>query len=292
MNSSGSKVDVPILWIENSQSDAPVIVLCPGLAMSAAKYQKFGESLRNKGFHVAVCELRGQGGYVPGSGRTEDHGLAEIVGIDMPAVLEAVKSRFPGSGIVLAGHSLGGCVASLAAAVRSASSDSLVGVVTVATSTGYYKFLGKKQALLILCQTVAAKLVMSIYGYYPGDRRGFGGIQPKTLMQQWAAMARTGDLHISEITKAENLVQGLSKPVLVIGIEGDQVAPPAAVDHFAGKFLAARVTRCEVPLEDQRGLKDSSWISRSPHSSWVKRPDAVAEQVKLWFSTAKTSVQQ
>ncbi len=148
MNSSGSKVDVPILWIENSQSDAPVIVLCPGLAMSAAKYQKFGESLRNKGFHVAVCELRGQGGYVPGSGRTEDHGLAEIVGIDMPAVLEAVKSRFPGSGIVLAGHSLGGCVASLAAAVRSASSDSLVGVVTVATSTGYYKFFGEEAGVI------------------------------------------------------------------------------------------------------------------------------------------------
>lgn len=286
MSSRSPKVDVPILWIENSRSDAPVIVLCPGLAMSASKYRGFGESLRNKGFHVAICELRGQGEYTPGSGRTEDHGLAEMVGTDVPAVLEVAKSRFPDSDIVLAGHSLGGCVAALTAAVGSTASNSLVGVVTVATSTGYYKVLGKKQALLILCQTAAAKLVMSMWGYYPGDRRGFGGIQPKTLMQQWADMARTGDLYI------EHLVHELSKPMLVIGIEGDQVAPPAAVNHFAGKFLAARVTRREISLEHQRGTKDSSWISRTPHSSWVKWQDAVAEQIEQWYLTVKTTVHQ
>lgn len=277
MTSSNPKqLSVPILWIENAQDDAPVAVVCPGLGMSASKYRKFGETLCRNGFHVSICDLRGQGEYAPRSGRSHDHGMAEIVGDDMTEVLAAVENRFPDSEILLVGHSLGGRIVSLAAARRRASGAPVAGVATVASSTSYFTFFGKR-APLVLFQTAAMKLVTRICGYYPGDRLRFGGIQPPTLMEQWADMAQTGKLRISEMPDAEDLIESLDRPVLVIGLDGDQLAPKAAVDHFAGKFLAAHVTRCEIPSGGHPG--------RLPHSSWIKRPDGVAAQITQWFST-------
>lgn len=278
MTSSNSKrFSVPILWFENVRGDAPVAVVCPGLGMAASKYQKFGEALRKNGFHVAICDLRGQGDYAPRSGRSHDHGIAEIVSDDMTEVLTAVENRFPDSEILLVGHSLGGRIMSLVAAIRRASGAPVAGVASVASSTSYFTFFGKR-APLVLFQTSAMKLVTRICGYYPGDHLRFGGIQPTTLMKQWADMAQTGRLRISEMPDAEDLIEAIDRPVLVIGIEGDQLAPKAAVDHFAGKFLAAHVTRYEIPSEDRPG--------RLPHSSWIKRPDGVAAQITHWFSTA------
>lgn len=274
-SSNPKRFGVPVLWFENAQDDAPVAVVCPGLGMAASKYQKFGEALCKNGFHVAICDLRGQGEYMPRSGRSHDHGISEIVSDDMVEVLAAVEKKFPDSEILLVGHSLGGRIVALVAALRRSSGTPVAGVATVASSTSYFTFFGKR-APLVLFQTAVMKLVTRVCGYYPGDRLKFGGIQPPTLMEQWADMAQTGKLRISQIPEAENLIEAIDRPVLVIGIDGDQLAPKAAVDHFAGKFLAAHVTRCEIPSGDLPG--------RLPHSSWIKRPD-VAAQITQWFST-------
>lgn len=57
----GTTVPVSLFESAEPRSDIPVIVVFPGLGIPAGYYQLLAKSLNERGFHIAIAELRGQG---------------------------------------------------------------------------------------------------------------------------------------------------------------------------------------------------------------------------------------
>lgn len=270
----------PILWQDHPDPNAPAVLLLPGMGIRAAYYRPFTEQLARRGFHTATLELRGQGtrGRVPRHGT--DHGLYELTAVDLPAALTAVHARHPNSPILLIGHSLGGHVATLYAATTA---DAVRGIVTIAADSPYHRAHGARGPLVLTATHTAALLARTL-GYFPGDHQALGGLgrQPRTLMVEWAHLARSGRYAIRRLPAAETRAAAARLPLLAVSIEGDRIAPPTSVDHLAAKLPNANTQRWHYS-------RQASEADRLTHVNWVHRADGLADQISTWWAQSHRS---
>ncbi|WP_278261687.1 alpha/beta fold hydrolase [Nocardia sp. AG03] len=247
----------------------PVIVIVPGLAVPGEFYEYFGGQLAARGFDVAIGELRGNGDS-PRPDTDSTYGYHELVSVDFPAMLQAVRDRFPGSTPYLLGHSMGGQLAALyAARVR----GRLGGLILVASGTPYYRGYRGVLAPGVLVGTAAVAVAANLTGFWPGDllgKRAYGR-QSKVLMSDWARLARTGRfVPVGADIDYEERMTRLKFPVLSITVTGDELAPQSSADHLLSKLPAAEVTR---------------WLQPEAlgHNGWITNPDSTVDAVEKWL---------
>jgi predicted alpha/beta hydrolase len=188
------------------------------------------------------------------------------------------RQRFAASPLFIGGHSLGGHVTALYAALAPA--GELAGVFGVAAGSTYFRGWRGLAALRILGLTQAAGAVSLALGYFPGQRVGFAGLEPRTQMTDWARAARTGrfaprgdaydyEAHMAEVTL----------PALAVSIGDDDYAPSSAARQLYGKLVRARLEFAELPVA-------AFGRSRVGHFSWVKTPEPVVARVRTWIDGA------
>ncbi|MGW4633391.1 alpha/beta hydrolase family protein [Nocardia sp. NPDC004415] len=247
----------------------PVVVIVPGLAVPGEFYEYFGGQLAARGFDVAIGELRGNGDS-PRPGTDSTYGYHELVSVDFPAMLQAVRDRFPGSTPYLLGHSMGGQLAALyAARVR----GRLGGLILLASGTPYFRGYRGVLAPGVLVGTAAVAVAANLTGFWPGDllgRRAYGR-QSKVLMSDWARLARTGRfVPVGADIDYEERMTRLKFPVLSITVTGDELAPQSSADHLLSKLPAAQVTR---------------WLQPEAlgHNGWITDPVSTVDAVEKWL---------
>ncbi|WP_427384068.1 alpha/beta hydrolase family protein [Janibacter sp. G56] len=259
--------------VEGGGQDDPVVVLLPAMGIPAGYYGPFLTALAEHGVAAVTADFPGQGESRPLAGRAVDYGYGHLAREFVPQMLEAVGENFPGRPIVLAGHSLGGHVALAHLALESVAD--VRGLVIIGSGAPYWRSYARP--LRILAQTQAIALVARVRGHWPGHRLGFGGRQPRALMLEWAAFARTGHL-VPRGTKAA-MTAGLAAlrlPVLIVDLDNDHLAPPRAVDALIGMIPGASVERwtaLRVPGSTARPMD---------HYTWARDPEGVADRVADW----------
>lgn len=114
-------------------------------------------------------------------------------------------------------------------------------------------------------------------GYLPGHRFGFGGLEAKNVIRDWARQGRTGKYEIlgSELNY-DALLRAIELPVISISIEGDFFAPASAVRHLAGKMKNAEVTLVHLKPEALN-------LKRKYHFSWAKKPENLISMILDWM---------
>ncbi|MFC6013564.1 alpha/beta fold hydrolase [Nocardia lasii] len=248
----------------------PVVVIAPGLAVPGEFYEYFGHRLAACGFDVAIGEMRGQGESTHRPDADSAYGYQELVTVDFPAVLAAVRTRFPASTPYLLGHSMGGQLSAMyAARVR----GRLGGLILIASGTPYFR--GYRGVLVpgMLVGTAAVAVASNLAGFWPGDllgKRAYGR-QSKVLMSDWARLARTGRfVPVGADIDYDERMSRLKFPVLSITVEGDDLAPQSSADHLLSKFPDARITR---------------WFQPEPlgHNGWITNPDSTVDAVEKWL---------
>lgn len=250
---------------------APSLLWLPAMGVPAPYYRKLGAALAERGITVLVLELRGQGDSQPRSGRESDYGYQHLCEVDTAAAVEALREASGGGPTFLGGHSLGGHIAVLHAAHAVQKPD---GVVLVAAQNPYfrgYSGLGRLRMLLAPPLMVA---ITRVWGYWPGDRFGFGGRQPKRLIEEWAEVCRTGQWPSSGEWDHRAAMSSVHFPLLAVSIEGDPDAPAAAVDRLCSQLPACDVKRCAYRPERS---------AASGHLRWARAAaDPIAERVAGW----------
>lgn len=240
------------------------VLFLPAMGVSATYYDPFLTALAAENIDAAVLELRGQGRSPVRPKRGTDFGYLEILREDLPAALEA----FDGAPPVLVGHSLGGHLTMMFAAERP-EAVAAIGLVACGTAWPGGYATGRGWARVYF-GTRAMTAVSTVLGWYPGHRLGFGGKQPKRLIHDWAAMgpdnryrARGSDLDY------EAALDRLPLDAIVVSIEGDHNAPPAAVEAVFSKLPPDRVTRRHMTANDlsERALD---------HQRWARDPGPIA----------------
>ncbi|MEQ8294726.1 MAG: alpha/beta hydrolase [Roseovarius sp.] len=100
-----------------------VVVICHGFNSHGGQYAGPAEALAAAGFHVYALDLRGRGR--SDGPRFRVGSIADYVA-DLRAVIDLARSRDPGLGVFLLGHSAGGVVATTYALDHGASLAGLV----------------------------------------------------------------------------------------------------------------------------------------------------------------------
>lgn len=263
---------VPVTWYAGAE-DKPVLILLPALGVAARFYDKLAAILAESGLNLAVMEQRGQGDSALRPGRRHNWGFAEVLDNDLPALLDWAEAQRPGAPLYLMGHSLGGHFAAITAG-RFA--DRISGLLLVATGSPWWQaFVGAAGALNDKSVRRLIRLIPPanlLFGYFPGERIGFGGDEARGIMNDWRTLAQHNRYRARGLDEdLDAAVAGYTAPVLAVRLADDALAPEASVKAVTGKFRNAPLTQWVITAEQ---LGD-----RADHFRWARQARVVADLV-------------
>jgi predicted alpha/beta hydrolase len=257
-----------------ARADAPTcgVLVLPALGIGAAYYTPLLEALRVRGVTAAVL----------GAPRWPDdrkaarppvYGYADLAVDLVPQALARLDvsrdARF------LVGHSLGGAVAG----IHTGRTQDVAGIALVAAGTPYHRAYRGGAWVRTYFGTQLIGAVAKGFGFFPGDRLGFGGRMSGKLAREWASLARTGQLVVTHPANvdAEAAFGDVRCPVVAVVLPGDALAPTAAVRHLVAKFgTSASSVHVYAPPAGHVA---------PDHNRWPRDPEPFAEIIEAFASS-------
>ena len=240
------------------------VIVAPALGVRASYYRKLCDALRDRGFATIAVDLPGQGESPARADRRTDWGYPSMID-HYAAALRSVHEALPELPKYVVGHSIGGQVALM---VAGTDVPALSGVVIVASGCPYWRTWDGVEAYRIRAATWTCGALARTLGVFPGDKVGFGGREPRTLMVQWAHAAQTGRYALGEFD-GDALLARPGPPTLAIRVEGDAWAPERSM-----RLTLDRMTQREVSFERWSGAPHGG-----DHNRWPSEPGFVADRV-------------
>ncbi|MEV0358445.1 alpha/beta fold hydrolase [Nocardia sp. NPDC050697] len=264
-------VTFTVRFLPAEQPAAPVVLILPAMAMKAKHYLALAASLHAEGLAVATTDLRAHGEATPALGEHRDFGYREMIETDLPAIVAAVRERFPDAPLYLFGHSLGGQLALLFA---SAEPERVAGVGIIGTGTVFWYAFGVRRWWEALSQIQYIGWVARRTGQWPGGVL-IPAPMPGGVMRDWSMHSLTSFYRPKGSSRRYNsLLRRLAKPVLVISLDEDVLGPKSNVDFLVERMPSARVTRWHVDA--------SSGVAHRDHFTWVKDSPVLAARIAAW----------
>ncbi|KQC35875.1 MULTISPECIES: alpha/beta fold hydrolase [Frankia] len=254
---------------------APVVLILPAMALKAKFYLPIARALHAAGVSVVTTDLRAQGESTPGLHDQPTFGYRELIEVDLPRVLAAVRTRFPGARPYLFGHSLGGQIALLHAAAEQPAGGGIAGVCVIGTGTVYWKAFGFRRWAEALYSIQTIGLVARVRGYWPGGML-IGGAMPGRVMTDWARHSRTSRYRPHGTTRDyDRLLAELDLPVLAISLDDDRLGPKSNVDFLCRRMPRARIDRWHITA--------AAGVAHRDHFAWTKDAAVIGPAVAAWI---------
>lgn len=260
------RIGIQIYPEPDGPAPAPVVVIWPAMGVPARYYRPFATALRAAGLAVVVADLRGTGASTPRPDRASRYGYPELAG-DVGAVLAALKPHLDGRTRLLLGHSLGGQAALLHLALGG--EGTVDGLALVAVGRPHWRRYPGARRFLVLPYTQAIGATATLLGWWPGW--GFGGVQARGVIRDWAYTARTGRFPRIDGVDAEAALAGIRTPVLAVSVDGDDLTPPVLLDHLCAALPAAPIRREHYTTAEAGAALD--------HFRWVRAGEALADRI-------------
>ncbi|NCT68474.1 MAG: alpha/beta hydrolase [Rhodanobacteraceae bacterium] len=258
----GAGADLQCVYPDGPVHD--VVLWLPALGVSARKYLPLATALAGRGIAVALHEWRGLGSSDRRAGFRCDWGYRELLLQDLPASLAAVRAACPQARIWFGGHSLGGQLAMLFAALQAAPP---AGLLLVGSGAPYWRVFSRRW--LIGAALVLVPAIARLCGHLPGRRLGFGGREARSVMADWARSGRSGRYAAAGLAvDLEAACARLRLPVLALRLRDDWLGPAAALAWLLGKMPQAAA--------DVRVLGPDVLGTAADHFGWMQAPHAVA----------------
>ena len=250
----------------------------PALGISARRYLPLAEALAARGIAVVIHEWRGIGSSSRRAGRQCNWGYREILEDDVPAAHEVLRARWPQVTWCLGGHSLGGQIAMLRAALAP---TEYAGIVLVASGAPYWRQFRRKW--LLAAAFVLAPCLAWLCGCLPGRRIHFGGREARGVIADWARTGRSGRYTVRGFAvDLEQALAELRTPVLGLHLADDWLGPARSLHYLLGK---APLARRDVETLDAQALG----VAAATHFAWMQTPQTVAARSARWIHALPAS---
>jgi predicted alpha/beta hydrolase len=233
------------------------IVIAPALGIRASYYQKLVDGLVARGLAAAAIDSPGFGNSPIRAGWRQNWGYRELVAqwVNACAAIHPWHPR-----LALLGHSIGGQTALMAGGQ---SVPGLEAVITVASGVPWWRAWSGMEAVKVRAGIEVCAAAATLCGHLPGKRLGFGGREARRLTQQWAKAGRSGQYRFRGFD-GDALLARPGPPVLSIGLDGDDWAPPKAIDAILARITARPVHR-ERWTDAPHGGNHNRWPSQPAH---------------------------
>jgi len=266
LSRDGASIDLHLVYPADGARD--LVLWLPALGVAARNYLPLARALAEHGIAVALHEWRGIGSSDRRAGRTVDWAYRELLIEDIPASLAAARKALPQARFWLGGHSLGGQMATLFAALHP---HVPAGLLLVASGSPYWRTFRWSCGIALFA--ALAPWLAAMCGHFPGRRLGFGGNEARGLMADWAHSARSGRYAITGMTEDfEALLARLQLPVRSLRLCDDWLGPKASLQWLLGKMPQTPRELIAISAADQKGLPAN-------HFAWMKSPQTVAARL-------------
>ena len=235
-----------------SDGDDAIVV---GAAMGVPRryYDAFAQHAASRGFTTLLFDYRGMGESRNSRARLEEWGS-----LDIAAAIEFVRSSIKPRTLNFIGQSVGGQVAKLAPNIGSVDK-----IVLIAAQSGYWKMWSGIRRYGIRFLWLIMPPVSRIVGYFPARIAGLGSEDlPPGVASQWATWGKNPRY----VFGSGLPMYDYAGPLLALSFEGDNYAPPRAVEALLREYAPARIERRHI--EDRsighfgffrRGLGEPLW---------------------------------
>ncbi len=250
----------------------------PAMGVAAKHYLPMAEALAARGIGMVIHEWRGIGSSDRRAGRQRNWGYRELLLDDLPPAMAAVRETWKHKAIFIGGHSLGGQVAALYAALNP---GEFSGIALVASGAPYWR--AYPNSVLIMLGCMLAPIVANVRGHLPGRRIGFAGNEARGLTADWARSARNGRYSATGMSDDLDVrLAALHVPIFALRLSDDWLVPQASLDWLLGKMPQA-------PRDV--GLLTSADLGNQPadHFGWMKAPAPIVERLAHWLAARNTS---
>lgn len=252
---------------------APLVLVVPAIAMKAKHYLAVAKALHASGLSAATVDLRAQGESDPPLGEAANYGYREMLESDLPAIINTLRYRFPGTPIHLLGHSLGGQLSLLYSAAHP---DQIASVITVATGVVYWRAFERDRWFSVLWGSQYVGLYSRLKGFWPAGSSIMGGPMAGGVMVDWSWHALTGRYQpAGSKVNYDGLLRAMPLRTLMISFDADPLGPKSTVDHLAARLKSAKVTRWH--------LDTASGIQHPNHFAWVKDSAVLGPRIAEWI---------
>ena len=243
----------------------------PAMGVPARHYLPMAEALASRGIAMVVHEWRGIGSSDRRASRRSNWGYRELLLDDLPPAMSALQKRWPDKVRLIGGHSLGGQVASLYAALHP---NDYAGIALVASGAPYWR--AYPRSLLIKIGCMLAPMAANLRGYLPGRRIGFAGNEARGLTSDWARSARSGRYSATGMSQnLDELLAALQLPIFALRLRDDWLAPKASLEWLLGKMPQSPNVVGVLAPNDLDGHPAN-------HFSWMKAPAPIVERLADW----------
>ena len=245
----------------------------PALGVGIGPNETFADALAADGIAVGLHEWRGLGESDRRASRRCDWGYRELLDLDIPAGLDAMRRELGELPGWMAGHSLGGQLALIHAARRRSEFD---GVLLVASGQPYWRAFPGARAAVVLGFACAIPGITSLAGHFPGTRLGFAGREARQLMRDWAGTAIRGDYRVRAFDEELDVaLREYGGRILALRMREDKLAPPGAIERLRTLAPAANWTVLDFGRE--------AFAARRPdHFGWLREPGAITQAFATW----------
>jgi len=243
----------------------------PAMGVPARHYLPMAEALASRGIAMVVHEWRGIGSSDRRASRRSNWGYRELWLDDLPPAMSALQKRWPDKVRLIGGHSLGGQVASLYAALHP---NDYAGIAMVTSGAPYWR--AYPRSLLIKIGCMLAPMAANLRGYLPGRRIGFAGNEARGLTSDWARSARSGRYSATGMSQnLDELLAALQLPIFALRLRDDWLAPKASLEWLLGKMPQSPNVVGVLAPNDLDGHP-------ADHFSWMKAPAPIVERLADW----------
>lgn len=249
-----------------------LLVWLPAMGTPARHYLPFAHQLAASGTAVALHEWRGIGASDQRASRARNWGYRELIQYDLPSTFDAVAAVLTHVPVFVGGHSLGGQLATLVAAMQP---QRFRGLAVVASGAPYWRQFPR--APLLYLAYAAAPLLARLVGYLPGRRLGFAGNEARGVTRDWARSGRRGCYSARGMdTDFAKHLAALSLPAIGVRMTQDWMAPARSLSWLLRHLPPAMFTRVDLNRDDLGGTP-------AGHFQWLKQPDAVVAAFNRWW---------
>ncbi len=260
--------------------DAPraSMLWLPALGITARHYIPFAEALAAHGVAVFLHEWRGHGSSNVRAGGGIDWGYLELLE-DIDASGAVVEAHANGLPRVVGGHSLGGQMACMHAALAPETKHA---VWLVASGAPHGRAFPRPMRWWLPPTVRFLQWLAQRIGFLPGRRIGFGGNEAAGVMTDWARTALRGRYAAAGIEEdIEQALSAFNGNVRAMTFSDDWMAPPSSLRFLLSKLSRARITEAHFSRQQVGAAAD--------HYAWMKHPDAVAAWLAGTTATATTA---